>query len=296
MVVNLFLWEEKPMKTLLRCFAAIAVTMMLVSGASAELVAEWNYNAASSPGNASTGTGTTSGSFFPFTSSLPDQSGSQADTNQVEIFDPNGISLGFNNANGQRSSPAPGEASATRLYGVNTSTAGFTDISVTWDFLGGFRTSRYYQIFATSDGATFNPVSGGVGTGSVEAGVGSATVDSSGLITVNIDDGLIPPNADTPTDYLLDLSYSFPNGSAFENNPDFGFRIAAIHAPGGADYVSSFAGTTGADPNSGFTNSTSAGGGTIRYDLIRVTGIPEPTALALAACGLAYAGLRRRRK
>ena len=283
------------MRNIIRCFAAIAVAIVLIPDASAETIAGWDYNAESSPGNASEGTGTTSGSFYPFTSALPLQTGSSGD-DHVEI-----VNGGPNNANAQRSAPAPQEASGTRLFGVNTSTAGFDNIKVIWDLLAGFRTSRFYQLFATADGTTFDPVPNkGVGSSRSTLGVGSATVSSNGLITVNIDDGFIPdPNPATAPDYLFKLSYKFPSGTAYDNNPNFGFRVAAVHDPAAGDYVSSFAGTTDSDAVSGYTRSTSAGGGTSRYDKVLVKGdavIPEPTGLALAVCSLALAGVTRRRK
>ncbi|MEO2045095.1 MAG: hypothetical protein ABGX16_00800 [Pirellulales bacterium] len=279
------------MKVFLRYFAAIAVTLVLASGASAELLTEWNYNAASSIGDASTGTGTTvGGGSFPFTSTLPNSNGSSADPGTV-------ITQGLNNQEWTRRGPNAGEANGGRKVTWATSTSGNTDVVFEWDMVAGYRTSKYYQISATTDGTTFNPVSGGVGTGSATAGVGNATVDSAGFITVNFDDLYEPePGTDpvSPIDYLFDLSYAFPSGSAFENNPNFAVQIAAVYAPGRSDFVSSFAGTTSADVVSGYARS---GETDTRYDLVSITGVPEPTSFALAAvCGLALAGVRRRRK
>ncbi|MGI9428274.1 MAG: PEP-CTERM sorting domain-containing protein, partial [Bythopirellula sp.] len=115
---------------------------------------------------------------------------------------------------------------------------------------------------------------------------------------VMLNDGYIPDPDFDPVpaiDYLFDLSYAFPSGSIYENSPNFAVRIGAVHATGGSDFVSSHAGTTSADDVSGYTNSTSQGGGTVRYDLVKITGIPEPTTIALAVCGLAMMGAGRRK-
>lgn len=275
------------MKVLSSYLAAIAVTIMLTASASAFTVAEFNYNAGTSPGNASTGTGTSSGAFFPFSSSLPLQNGSPNDTNPVMV---NG---GPNNASAPRSGPQPGEASGTRLFGVNTSMAGFGTPTIVWDVLSGYRTSRYYQITATTDGTNYNPVPTGIGSSGSNA-FGSWDVSNDGLITIETVDGLID-NGDG-VGYMHDLSYSFPVGSAYDDNPDFGFRIAAVWAPGGADFVSSFAGTDATDAVAGYIRNTSLGGSQNRYDLVRVIGtVPEPTSFALAAVGLIAFGARRRR-
>lgn len=275
------------MKVLSRTFTAIAVAMMIAASASAFTVAEFNYNAGSGPGNASTGTGTTSGAFFPFSSSLPVQTGSPNDTNPVIVNN------GPNNASAPRSGPQPGEASGTRLFGVNTSMAGFGTPTIVWDVLSGYRTSRYLQITATTDGATYNPVPTGTGSSGSNA-FGSWEVSDDGLVTIETVDGLID-NGDG-VGYMHDLTYSFPAGSAYDDNPNFGFRIAAVHAPGGADFVSSFAGTDVNDTVAGYIRNTSMGGSQNRYDLVRVIGtVPEPTSLALAAFGLLVAGARRRR-
>jgi hypothetical protein len=276
------------MKVLSRYFAAIAVSMMLTSGLSAGLLTEWNYNAETNIGDASTGTGTTTGGgSFPFTNTLPNSNGSSADPGTV-------ITQGLNNQEWTRRGPNAGEPSGDRSVTWATSTAGTTDIKLTWDMVAGYRTSRYYQISAATDGTTFVPVSGGIGAGSATPGVGFATVNSVGLITVMLDDGFEPdPSLDpvVPIDYLFDLSYAFPSGSAYENNPNFAVQIAAVHAPGGSDFVSSFAGTTSADAVSGYARS---GGNDTRYDLVRISGIPEPTSIGLAVCGLALMYIGRR--
>ena len=286
------------MRVLFSCVAIIAVSMFVVSSASADLITEFNYNAGSSPGNASTGTGTTSGAFFPFSSSLPEQTGSPNDLNPVMIDPnddfPNNSSAGRSGPSADPNTAGPDEVSGNRKIKWFTSTTGYRAPEITWDVLGGYRTSRYYQLSATTDGTNFSPVPTGVGS-NVAGAFGSASVSADGLITVTTVDGLIDNN--TGTGYIHDLSFTFPTGTAYDNNPNFGLQIAAVYDPNGTDFVSSFAGTDVTDPNSGYIRSTSLGGNQNRYDLVRIsaTVIPEPTAIALAVCSLAILGVRRRR-
>ncbi len=273
---------------LLRTLPAIAVLCFATSYAMADVVAQFNYNAASSPGNASIGTGTTSGAFFPFTSALPVSTGSPTDTNLVDI----GGTL--NNGSAPRSGPQPLEAPGGRAVTWSTSLAGFEAPSITFDMLGGYRVSRYYQISATTDGSTFIPVSGGIGSSG--SGIfGSYDISSDGLIDFRAVDGLI--DDETGTGYMEGLSYTFAP-STYTNQPNFGVRIAAVWEPGGTDFVSSFAGTTNAaDPVSGYIRSTSLGGSQTRYDVVTITAsVPEPTSLLLVASGLGMLATRRRNR
>ena len=280
------------MRVLLGYFVAITLSMLLATSASAELLTEWNYNAETSIGDASTGTGTTTGGgSFPFANTLPNTNGSSADAGTE-------IAAGLNNQEWTRRGPNAGEDDATRSVTWATSTSGFSDIVFEWDMVAGYRTSKYYQISASSDGTTFAPVSGGVGTGSTIAGVGSAMIDADGLVTVNFDN-LFEPEAGTdpvnPIDYLTDLSYAFAAGSGVEDNPNFAVQITPIYGPGNSDFVSSFAGTTVDDAVAGYARS---GETDTRFDLASVSGVavPEPTGMVLAAWGLMFFAVLRRRK
>lgn len=276
------------MKQVTQSLIAVLALLALATDASAELLTEWNFNAV--PPNpataASTGTGTASGFFFPF-GGYPFSNGSPNDLNPVA----------GNNASGPRSGPVSGTAPGTSVVTFRTSTEGYLAPTLTWDFMQGYRASRYYQMEVTSDGTNFGPLpAGGMGS-SISGPFGTASIDDTGLITVETIDGLIDDGMGTG--YMHDLSYSLPAGTVYDNNPNFGFRIFATWDPNGSDFVSSFAGTTEAgDSEKGYIRTTSVGGGQIRYDLVRVsaTAIPEPTSLALAAgCGLVLAGMCRRR-
>ncbi len=278
------------MRPLVCLFAALAAAVAASSIEAQTTIAEFNYNAGTSPGNATTGAGTSSGFFFPFSSALPVQTGSPNDTNPVVV---NG---GPNNASGDRSGPAIGEASGGRAATWRTSTEGFHAPAVTWDFMQGYRASRYYQMEVTYNGTDFVSLPAGGSGSSISGPFGTASIDSTGLIDIRTIDGLIDDAMGTG--YMHDLSYAFPAGTAADDNPDFGFRIAAVWDPQGSDFVSSFAGTDGVtDTVSGYIRSTSAGGNQIRYDLVRITGnrVPEPSAVALAAGCIALVGLMRRR-
>jgi hypothetical protein len=222
------------------------------------------------------------------------QDGSPNDTAPVTV---NGAP---NNGSAPRSGPNPGETPVTGVAGgriarFNTSTAGFLAPKVTFDAMQGFRSSRFYRMEATTDGTTFGPLPAG-GTGStVSNSFGTASISASGLIDFRTVTGLI--DVGNGNGYLHDLSYTFPSGTAFDNNPNFGIRIYAIFDPNGTDYVSSFAGTTSADTASGYIRNTSLGGNQIRYDLVRITAteIPEPAAGTMAVVLASIGGVRRRR-
>jgi hypothetical protein len=276
----------------MRSLVASVATFALAATGSAQLITEWNFNAL--PPNAtaaSTGTGTSAGFFFPFLSAFPLSNGSPNDTNPFDM------PAGPNNASGARGGPISGSAPGAAVVTFRTSTAGYSAPALTWDFLQGFRASRYYQLELSSDGTNFAAPAGGTGS-SISGPFGTASIDSSGLITIETVDGLI--DAGDGVGYMHDLSYALPSGTAFDNNADFAFRIFATWDPSGSDYVSSFAGTTeAADAVSGYIRTASAGGGQIRYDLVRVSGtvIPEPTSIALGAVlSLALVGGRRRRR
>lgn len=284
-----------------RSLVLIAAAASCSHSIAATLVAEFNFNSpppslfAAWIDNAATPS-TVSGGAAPLGSPYPFRTGSSADLNPVFTINANPSLSGLNNFMMQRSSPAPTAVSGSSAITINTNFTGYAAPKIEWDFLGGFRTSRFYQITASADGVNFSPVPTGVGSAVMVPGVGSATVSPSGLIEINFVNGLIPATAPTTApDYLTSLSFAFPLGTVYDDNPNFKARIAAVHAPSTAAYLSSYAGTDSTDTVMGYTNSTVAGGGTVRYDLIRVYGtqIPEPSAIALAFCGSALVWRRR---
>lgn len=297
-----------------RTLPALAVALVVASSTTAATIAEWNFNSSPGATSASTGFGTVSGVFVPLGGGFGPPTGvnvgSPADTNPVLV---GGIP---NNSVAGRSGPLslsdvsggdPGGPDSIRNMTIATSTVGFEDITVSWNALQGFRASRYHQLYATTDGVTFAPVPTGTGSSASVLGSAtlapngfaqtsqSATVSDDGLVTIITDDNMIPDPA-TGAAFIYELSYTFPSGFGVENNPNFAVKIGAIEDPNGSDYVSSFAGTTeAADSVSGYIRSTAAGGNATLYDLVRVSGVPEPTSMLLVASGVALVGFGRRR-
>jgi hypothetical protein len=190
----------------------------------------------------------------------------------------------------------------------HVSTAAKTNIAFALDILPGSRTSKYWQVYYTSDGATWQPAPAGGTGGSVSSTNGTAiTMSSSGLATItSIPAGIVSSGSGTANplnqvgNWVNGLSYEFPVGGAWENNPNFGVGLFQIHNPfqtntAATDYgfVSALAGTNSTDTTTGYIRG-SATGGTQRFDMVTVSAVPEPTSLAL----LSVAGLfcRRSRK
>lgn len=91
--------------------------------------------------------------------------------------------------------------------------------------------------------------------------------------------------------FVKNLSYSFAAIDGADNNPNFGVQLVSMFAPGTPSYV----GTTG----------TYASTGTIRYDMVTLSGteipevivdVPEPGSVALLMAGLGGLGVVSRRR
>ena len=322
------------MNKVIQFIVATAAALALLGGAAQAqtTLAEWNFNANPGSLNPSSGTvqniagatpATLSGAFVPIAGGFGPAEGvnvgSPRDTNTVLVGSTQ------NNSVAGRSGPFSGEVdgpAGIRNLTVTATTQFYDDITVTFDALQGFRASRFHQIFATTDARTidamgnpltpvFVPVTGGIGSSATVLGsstlapngnpqtVQSASVDSNGLLTIITDNNVIPDPA-TGDAFIQELSFTFPNGVGFDNNPNFGFIIGAVQDPTAGDYVSSFAGTTeAADAVAGYVRSTTDGGNVTLYDLVNISGtlVPEPAGfLPLALAGLAFAGLARRRR
>ena len=291
-------------------FTTLVLLIVLSAGtASAQSVlAAWSFNAEANPTaptvDNSWGAQSVTGAFIGLGGGFGPATGKQIGSSGDTYSQPDIGGILNNNAAGRSGPTADGlEASGTRILGAMVSTLDASGgLTVSWHAAQGYRASRYYQFSVTSDGVTYAPPTGGTGSTVGVAGQSTtATVDGNGLVTFIVNDGTILPSDNFPADsYSYAFSYTFPAGSAYENNPNFGFQLAAIYDPSGTDYVSSFAGTTGtADAVSGYIRSTSAGGNSIYYDVLQVEVgvVPEPGTIALSM-GLVALGLvmYRRRK
>jgi hypothetical protein len=208
------------------------------------------------------------------------------------------------------------------------STAGMAPgvpVQITWSQTVGWRSSRYWQILATTDGINFSPVATGTGssittvingyeidepavpfvspaTYAAISGTASVNVSNSGLIDFRtIDQNSLGPTNVPDVGFVNGISFTFPLGLGYENNPDFGFAIVGAFDPsyGGIDgaegLVFSVFGTDSADTVNGY-NCGQAVGGSMRLDMVTV--IPEPSTYAaiLGALGLTVVLIRRRRQ
>ncbi|MDI4632735.1 PEP-CTERM sorting domain-containing protein [Pelomonas sp. V22] len=95
----------------------------------------------------------------------------------------------------------------------------------------------------------------------------------------------------TGTNFVNNRGFSFADIDGADNNPFFGIQLVAMFAPGTSNYV----GTSG----------TYGSGGTIRYDMVTLSGteipeviidVPEPGSLALLMAGLGGIGVVSRRR
>jgi hypothetical protein len=190
-------------------------------------------------------------------------------------------------------------------------------VQLSWSQTAGWRGSRYYQVLTSTSGTSgpFLPVTGGIGSNVSQFvnGYNSGTSPISGTATVNVsNDGIVDfrtingnwlnlsvsstgnnvytPTGVNPSNYAAgfvdNISYTLPTGQGFEGNPNFAFAIVSIWDPslsatsGTTGLVSSFAGTDSTDSVSGYTNSA-ANGGALRFDLVTVSAVPEPTTWAM---------------
>jgi hypothetical protein len=224
----------------------------------------------------------------------------------------------------------PQTTNANKTVGISfkvptTGMAAGQAVKLSWSQTVGFRSSRYWQLLATTDGTTFSPVPTGTGSSISTAvsgfsgtaapftpisGTANVTVSSTGLIdfrTIGLN-SLSPSSTITapisPYDvsFVNNIEFTLPSGQGFENNANFGFAIVGAFDPtyGGSDgavgLLSSVAGTNSSDTTNGYNRSVGLGG-SMRLDMVTVSAVPEPGSLAIVggAVALAAAAFRSRR-
>lgn len=165
---------------------------------------------------------------------------------------------------------AQGSENGGRGVVFMVSTAGYSDITISFDTRHSNTSSRWVRLDYTTDGgATWNP--GSAATGRVyEARNGGDTW------------------------YNLRLA-DLTNDSAADDNPFFGFRMVAIFGPpeGPFDDNATYDVYSPARPSSSYAST-----GTLRWDMVTVSGevVPEPATIAAMALGVGTLIVSRRRK
>jgi hypothetical protein len=251
-----------------RLLILAALAVMLGGEAKASfIITQWNFDSASlSP---STGTGAAS------------YVGGTTATN-ASGTNPAGFAAGNSSAYGWNTTTYANQSAGSGTRGVQflVSTAGKSNIMLTFDHRGSGTASRWARVDYTLDGGA-----------SWTTGFW------------NNNGGLSPH--DTFHSFNVDLS----SVTAANNNAGFGFRIVSIFSPLAFDQNSSLspfaANTAYMRANSGAVyspNTSTATGdygatGTWRFDNVTVSGVPEPTSGLLIGVGtLACAAFRRNRR
>lgn len=174
--------------------------------------------------------------------------------------------------------PTAGVGSGTAGVQFMTSTLGALGlIQISFDLRQSATASERFQLQATADGVNFFNVSGGVPNfGTVGNNLDTA-FSATGLYVNTV--------AASSQAFVQNISYTFAAGSAFQNNPNFGFRLVSVFD--GMAYDAAGA------------SSTYSSSGTLRIDLVTVStiqAVPEAATGAWAAVVLGAAfGARRYR-
>jgi len=217
--------------------ALVASILQFTPTARGTVVAAWNYNSLVNASYiaATTGNGTTAGygqgaPSAPLSSIINNGSASDPGTTQSSTTYNRSITVN-----------PPLLTAANLGVGVKwtTSTAGYTDpINITWSQTVGYRSSRYWQILASTDGTTFVIPTGGIGSNissSVTSydssntainGNATATISNSGLIDIRtLNFNSLAPTSTTNNSitangwgFLDNLSFTLPTGKGYENN------------------------------------------------------------------------------
>ena len=303
-------------------FLALASLVAAIPQASAQFPAQWNFNNTTSSTiyrTPSSGYSAASGFMgtypansspaVPFAATATNGTGADPGTDIGGTVFNRGLTIN------PPLTSAANLSTGARFAVPTTDTDPGVPVGINFSMTVGFRSSRYWQLLASTDGTNFSVVPTGTGSsfiGTVNgldgsqspiSGTATVAIDNAGLIsfeTINQNFINAPNPGSDVQGWVNNLSYTFPLGQGFENNPNFAVAIVGAYDPsyGGTDgavgYLSSFAGTNTSDATSGYNRSLSSGG-SMRMDLVTVTGVPEPT-FGLAGSGLAVAALTALRR
>lgn len=158
--------------------------------------------------------------------------------------------------------PLQSTGSGTAGMEVVASTAGYKDIKISFDRRHSASASRWIQLQYSTDGTNF--------TGFQDYEVSGTT-----LVMIN------------------GASADLSSVTALNNNPNAKFRLVAIFGAVGSAGGTSYATVGNTSPG----NSTYSSNGTVRYDMLTITGtaVPEPATMTALALGAAFAARRRKK-
>jgi hypothetical protein len=313
--------------------AAIGLSVFASTASAQTTLSQWNFNSLTVPNAPVIGSGTLGG----YGQSAPPSLTTSTIYNGALVDSGTTISGTSYNRALTVNPPLTSTLDDTTGVWFSADTRGMSPgqaVKLSWSQTVGFRSDRYWQILVSTTGGTagFSAPSGGTGssisqfvtgyTGTTQAtalsGTATVNVNSTGLIDFRtIGSGtlgnLLSPSVTqtsgttwpTPlaAGFVDNISFTLPTGQGYENNANFEFAIVGSFDPsysgtsGTNGYVSSFTGLDSTNTVTGYNRSL-ASGGSVRFDLVTVSAVPEPTTSVLAASALiggAVAWRRRRR-
>jgi hypothetical protein len=262
-----------------KTFFACVVSCVLAAGqqASSETLVFWDFN---SGNDATTSTGTTSPVIdtvagVPAITRLNTNpvgttgftSGRTASTISTPLdnsSDPIADSAD-NSAFGIRDTPTTG-GSGTAGIQITLNASGYTDMTLEFDQKTARFAARHWQVLGSIDGVNFSAISPVYTPQAVD----------------RFQSGVSGPVGVSYNQWNNNLSFDL--GSAYDNAASVTLQIVAVFAPG----TSAYEGNLGNDGAASTYNPTNS----VSFDMVTVTGVPEP---AVAVLALPLLALRRRR-